>query len=191
MKRIGIFGGSFNPVHHGHLLLARAVREELGLDEILFVPCNESANRKKLLPATIRLRMLRAALGGLRGFSASDIEIKRGGLSRSIDTLRALKLAGKKSSKFFLLIGEDQAQEFPRWKEALELSRLSQVCVMARPGFLKNLVIHKKYHFKTVIVPQYEISSTEIRRRAKKNLPIEWLVPPKVLSILQSCRRAF
>ena len=185
-KRIGIFGGSFNPVHNGHLLLARAAKEALGLDEIVFVPCNQSAYRKKLLPAAVRLKMLRAALRGVKGYSVSDVEIKMGGVSRTVDTVRALAGRGE---RLFLLIGEDQVAEFPRWKEAGELARMAKVCVMARPGFKKLPLIHNKFHFRTLRVSQYEISSTEIRVRVKKNLPMDGLVPPKVLSILKSCRK--
>lgn len=188
VKRIGIFGGSFNPVHLGHLLIAHAAKDALQLDEIIFVPCHQSADRKKLLPAKVRLRMLRATLKGVRGFSVNDVELRRGGVSRSIDTLIHLKAAKKKESRFFLLIGEDQARKFPTWKEPEKLSKLSKVCVIKRPGFRKSGLIHKKFHFRTLNIPQYEISSTEIRRRCTKNLPMGFFINSEVLSILKAYR---
>jgi nicotinate-nucleotide adenylyltransferase len=188
MKRIGIFGGSFNPVHHAHLLVARAAKEALKLDELLLVPCNESAYGKKLMPAKARLAMLRLAVKGVPGFKVSDVELRLGGVSRSIDTLRALMAKEKAGAKWTLLIGQDQVAKFPSWKEAKRLSELAQVCVMARPGFKKSALIPRKFHFSTVVVPQYEISSTQIRQRLKKNLPIDWFVPGKILSFLKSNR---
>ena len=181
-KRVGIFGGSFNPVHNAHLALAAAAKKALRLDELLLVPCNRSAYRKKLMPARLRLRMLRAAVKGKRGLKVSDVEIRMGGVSRSIDTALALRRRYPEGTKFFLLIGEDQAREFPKWKEAEKLSGLLQVCVMARPGFRKAALIHQKFHFRTVKVSQYEISSTEIRHRLAKKLPLDGLVPKNILS---------
>ena len=188
MKRIGIFGGSFNPVHHGHLLLARGAFEVLKLDELVFVPCHDSADGKKLLPAARRLAMLKAALRGVKNFSVSDVDVKRGGISRSVDTLRELAAAEGKGAKFFLLIGGDQASQFSRWKEAEALARLAQICVLARSGHAPDIFIHKKYRFKTLNVPQYEISSSEIRSRLKKNLPLNWFLPSSALSIFKRCR---
>ena len=184
MKRIGIFGGSFNPVHHGHLLAARAAFERLKLDELVFVPCAQSAYGKKLWPAALRLKLLRAALRGAKGFAVSAMEIKRGGVSRSIDTLRAMQARAGKGTKFFLLMGADQALEFPRWKEALELSKLSKICVLERPGSQKSGLIHRKYSMQSVGIPKYEISSSEIRTRLKNKLPIDWLVPEAVAKAL-------
>lgn len=188
MQRIGIFGGSFNPVHRAHLKLAAEARKKLRLDTVLFVPCMRSAYGKKLLPAKARLHMLKLALKGKRGFEASDVEIKMGGVSRSIDTLKKLMAQYGEGAKFFLLIGADQAVEFPKWKSAERLSRLSQVCVMARPGFRKDPLAHKKFHFRTVKVSQYEISSTEIRHLLKKKVSVSHLVSPKILKFLQSNR---
>jgi nicotinate-nucleotide adenylyltransferase len=182
-EKVGVFGGSFSPLHLGHLLVAREAQERLGLDEILFMPCARSANNKNLLPSALRLRLLRAALRGQKKFRLDARELKRGGVSRSIDSLRELK-AERPKDKFFLLIGQDQASDFPRWKEAEELARLCQVVVLGRPGYAKNADIHRKYHFETVKVSQYEISSTQIRARLKKNLSIEWFVPQQLLRFL-------
>jgi nicotinate-nucleotide adenylyltransferase len=188
MRRIGIFGGAFNPVHHAHLLVARAAQEALGLDEIVFVPCNRSAYSKKLFPAQARLRMLQASLRGTQGFWASDLEIRRGGISRSIDTVKELKRRMGPGHQFFLLIGADQVPKFPFWKDALQLSKLSKICVMARPGYQTVPLIHKKFGLKIVNVPQYEISSTKIRDRLKRRLSLKWLVPEIILPILRSLR---
>jgi nicotinate-nucleotide adenylyltransferase len=185
MKRVGIFGGSFNPVHHAHVMVARAAQEALGLDEVVFVPCARSAHGKKLMPAALRLRMLRAALRGMVGFRLSDVEIKRGGMSRSIDTLEAFTQESAPGTKFFLLIGQDQVAQFSSWKDADRLSQLSKICVMTRPGYRKNKVTHKKFHMRVINVPQYEISSTLIRLRLKKNLPVDGMASSSVLKILK------
>jgi nicotinate-nucleotide adenylyltransferase len=186
MERIGIFGGSFNPVHHGHLLAARAAREALGLDRLFFVPCNASAYGKPLLEGRLRLAMLRAALKAEKGFEASDLELKRPGVSRSIDTLRCFKKSYGRGARFYLLIGQDQVAEFPAWKEAEALSKLAQVCVLARPLNTKHTKILKKFGLRELEIPQYEISSTEIRKRLKKNLSVAWLLPPQVLKVLMA-----
>jgi nicotinate-nucleotide adenylyltransferase len=183
-KRIGIFGGSFNPVHHGHLLVARAAAEALRLDELRFVPCFRSAHGKKLMPAGLRLKMLKAVLRGVPGFVVDDCEIRRGGISRSVDTLRELRRRLGPQARFFFLIGQDQVLEFPKWKEADGIGQLARISVLTRPGYRKNTLIHKKYRFLTVDVPQYEISSSEIRSRLKKKLSIDWLLPEAALSFL-------
>lgn len=190
MKRIGIFGGSFNPVHLGHILAARAAKKKLGLDQIIFVPCCQSADRKKLMPANLRLKILKAAVKNIPGFLVSDLEIKRGGISRSIDTIRHFKNQVGDTRKIIMIIGEDQAAQFFTWKEALSISKLSKVCVMSRPGFRKDPLIHRKFHFKTVKIPQYEISSSFLRSQIKKYLPFSSLLALKNLSILKEIRNS-
>lgn len=175
-------------MHNGHLLLAMQALEALKLDELIFIPCAESADRKKLLPSALRLKILKAAIRGIKKFRVSSIEIKKGGVSRSIDTVESLKDASPRGSRFYLLIGEDQAQRFPGWKDAGRLSKLAKVCVMARPGFRKLPLIHKKFHFRAVEVSRYEISSSQIRNRIQKKLPLNHLLPDSALSILKSRR---
>lgn len=184
MKRLGIFGGSFNPPHYGHLLAAQAAKEKLGLDELVVVPCRESADGKRLLPGLRRLGMLRAALRGLPGFSVDDLELKRPGVSRSIDTVREFEKRLGNGTKLFLIIGEDQAQRFPRWHEALELSRRAQVCVLARPPYRISAALKRRYGFRYLAIPKIEISSALIWERKRLGLPLRWLAPEVVLKAL-------
>jgi nicotinate-nucleotide adenylyltransferase len=184
-RRIGVFGGSFSPIHFGHLFAARAAQRRLKLDEVLFVPCAASAYGKRLLPAAKRLKLLRLALKGLPGFALSDIEIRRGGVSRSVDTIRELAGQAGPAERFFLLIGSDQVGAFPKWKEAGVLARLAQVCILDRPGSPRLKAIEKKYGMKALKIPQHDISASEIRRRLEKNNSLAGLLPPAVEKALK------
>jgi nicotinate-nucleotide adenylyltransferase len=184
MKRVGIFGGSFNPVHHGHLLVARDAFEKLKLDELIFVPCGQSAYGKKLLPGPLRLKLLRGSLRGIPGYRVSDLEIRNPGISRSVDTLRALKEPG---IRHYLLIGADQVAKFPKWKEASKIPGLAQICVLARPGARESPAIQRKFRMRHLDSVHVGISSSEIRLRLRKKLPVDWLLP--VYALKQFGRR--
>jgi nicotinate-nucleotide adenylyltransferase len=185
VKRIGIFGGSFDPVHLGHLLVAHAAREEMNLDQLIFVPANLSPfkTRNHPAPEALRLRMLRLALAGLNWCSVSDLELKRGGISYTVDTVRSLasQFAG---CRLFLLIGEDNLAGLPEWKEAGELKARVEFLVIPRPGSstaaeLPGITLHwlKGWPIK--------ISSSVIRQRVREGLPVDHLVPPGVADIIR------
>lgn len=189
LRSLGIFGGSFNPVHTGHVLLARHAREALKLDGLWLVPCARSADGKELAPDALRLRWLKAALRGEEGLRASDIELKRGGISRTIDTLRALRASLGPDVAFTLLMGQDQASRFPRWKEAAAIAALARLVVFGRPGLpLKPLA--KPFHATFVSAPLFEISSSEIRLRVRHKKSLALLVPP-ALVLDASLKKAF
>jgi len=180
--KLGIFGGTFDPVHHGHLIVAEAVRESVGLDRILFVPTLISPHKQDAdaTPATQRLAMLREAVKPNPFFEVLDIEIERGGVSYTVDTLRALGQSNP-GDALYLLIGADNLREFGTWREPSEILKLGTLVVMDRPGFpaggeepvLPARTIRCR-------VPAIDISGTEIRRRVKEGLPISFLVPPPV-----------
>lgn len=175
MKQIGLFGGSFNPVHRGHLLLAQAALAQLGLDEVWFVPCAESADGKVLAPAASRLRWLRKAVKDEPGFKVCDLELKRGGVSRTITTLRQLRrLAGAKR-RFTLLMGEDQAVRFHTWKEADKIPALAGLAAFKREGVRKKVI--SGFQFQWVEFPYVKISSSEIRLRIKQKKSLLKLLP--------------
>ncbi len=174
--KIGILGGSFNPVHHGHLVLATRVAEALRLDRVLFVPAaiQPLKRRDTLAPARHRWAMLKAALRGNPKFRACDLEIRRGGVSYTVDTLREIGRRAKAS--LYLILGADALELLPRWREAAEVRRLASLVVAARSGLrvrpgMPNIVIG---------MPLLEISGTEIRRRVRKGLSIRYLVPDAV-----------
>src|SRR5258706_6642624 len=133
--RVGLFGGSFDPVHLGHLLVAQAAREELGLSRLFFIPAGQSPFKPDSppSPATERLRLLRLALAGKDWCEIDDQEIRRGGVSYSIDTVRdySRRHAG---AQLYYLIGADHVAQLPKWREAQELARLVEMVVIPRPG---------------------------------------------------------
>jgi nicotinate-nucleotide adenylyltransferase len=132
--RIALFGGSFDPVHLGHLLVAQAAREELGLSRLFFVPAAQSPFKPELktTPANLRLRLLRLALAGNAWCEIDEQEIRRGGVSYTIETLRDYA-RGYPQATLFYLIGEDHLPALPRWREARALAQLAEFVVIPRP----------------------------------------------------------
>jgi nicotinate-nucleotide adenylyltransferase len=176
-ERIGVLGGTFNPVHTGHLILARDAAEQFSLDRVLFMPCAQPSHKpaSRLAPARRRVAMLRAAVRGEPRFQVSTLEIERGGISYSVDTLRELRRRHPRAD-FFFVIGGDTVGELPSWKSMGELLRLCTFVAMRRPGFTASRRIPVK-RFRGHLV---EISSSEIRARRAKGLSIRHLVPPGV-----------
>jgi nicotinate-nucleotide adenylyltransferase len=187
-KRIGILGGTFNPVHVGHLLAARRAQEALRLDQVLFLPCNRPAlkSHESLWPAAFRLKLLWAALKGQPGFSVEDLELKRGGVSYTVETLEALR-SRYRGADFFFLLGTDAALDLPRWKRADDLKSLARLVVLTRPGAqfpVPGSRLIKRFGLQMLQIPSLEVSSTEIRNRLKQGHPIAWMVPRAVEGIL-------
>jgi len=175
-KRVGIFGGSFDPVHLGHLLVARAAREEMKLDRLIFVPANRSPFKQESPPApdALRLRMLRLALAGVEWSCVSDVELKRGGVSYSVDTVRTL---GREfpGAQLFLLIGEDNLESLSSWREVGTLLKLVEFLVIPRPGAasapeLPGATLHRLTGW------PIHLSSSQIRQRVRDGLPVDHLV---------------
>ena len=176
--KIAIYGGTFDPIHHGHLILAREAVEKLGLDRLIFVPNTISPHklaRQSASPAA-RLAMVRAAIEGEGSFAADDLEIQRGGPSYAIDTVEVLQ-ARHSAAEWFYLIGGDNIAALHTWKRFEELQRLAQFVVFTRPGDSAS-------HAYPVIQRQIEISATEIRERVAKGLSIRYLVPEPVREII-------
>ena len=176
-RAIGLFGGSFNPVHSGHVLLARHARKALGLDEVWLIPCARSADRKALAPGALRLRWLRLALRGEEGLKASDIELKRGGVSRTVDTLRQLRCELGEGVAFTVLLGQDQALRLPRWKDAVLLTGLCRLAVFRRSGVGPDL----GPGFRPLNAPLFDISSSDIRARIRARRSVGLLLPPALV----------
>src|SRR5947207_3112240 len=176
MQRIGLLGGSFNPVHLGHLLLAQAAREELQLSRLFFIPAAQSPFKPDLTlaPAEQRLRLLRLALAGQTDCEIDDQEIKRGGVSYTIDTVRdyVRRFPGARLS---YLIGADHAPQLPKWHDAGELARLVQFVVLPRPG---ESVSPLPAPFRGLVLAGIPlgVSSSQIRERVKAGLPVDLLV---------------
>lgn len=179
MNKIGILGGTFDPIHHGHLITAQALVQLRKLDKIFFIPCYISPHKtdKNHSDAIHRLNMLKLATTGIQYFEYSSIEIDRQGISYSIDTIREFK---KKYDNIELIIGYDNIEKFFTWKQPEELIRLTQLVVMERE--YTNKFPKDKYYEAAAFVktPTIDIKATDIRNRVKQNLPIDFLVPEKV-----------
>lgn len=184
--KIGLLGGSFDPVHAGHLLAARAAREELGLARMFFIPAAQSPFKPDTPPAPERLRLLRLALAGETACEVDDLEIRRGGVSYTIETLRhyAEKFAG---AELFYLLGADQAAQLPQWRQAGELARLAEFVVVPRPGEAPAAP-PAPFRGRALRGFPLAVSSSEIRARVKAGLPLTHLTPAAVAEAIANNR---
>ena len=186
MKRIGVLGGAFNPIHLAHLIIAEDVRQQMHLDTVLFIPYSKPPHKDhdELIDAETRLKLIKMAIADNPYFEASDIEIKRGknSITYTVDTLMELREMHKAEQvKFYLIIGIDNLIELHTWKDPGKLFLLSEVVVINRPGFLIQNV-KNEYNRQVVFVPapNIDISATDIRFKIKENKSIKYLVPKAV-----------
>jgi len=188
-RRIGILGGSFDPPHLGHFLCARAVAEKLQLDRVLVIPANIQPHKLEgsIVSPELRLKMTSAACRLDPLFQVSDLEIQRGGVSYTVETLRELVVKYPLgSNSLYLILGADSAADLPRWKEPEEILQLASLAIMDRAGaLLTELPVGWAKKIVRTVTPNVDISSTEIRRRISVGLPITWLVPGSVERIIR------
>jgi nicotinate-nucleotide adenylyltransferase len=180
MKPVGIFGGTFDPIHTGHLIAAQAVKEIRNLEKIIFIPAFISPHKTdaEILSARHRLNMVRLSTQNIPYFDYSDIEIKKESVSYTIDTLLALK---NKYEKIELIIGYDNIFDFSTWKEPDLIIELAKLIVLRRKTSVKPATADKYFHAAIFVdTPAIDISSSEIRQRAAENMPIDFLVHHKV-----------
>ncbi|PYI49030.1 MAG: nicotinate (nicotinamide) nucleotide adenylyltransferase [Verrucomicrobia bacterium] len=179
LKKIGIYGGSFDPIHHGHLILAREAREVLDLEKVIFVPAALSPLKARAAAATgdMRLKMLHAAIKGEERFTVNDCELRRPPPSWTIDTVLEIRKR-ETDSEIYLLIGEDNVATLDRWRRFDELKEMVRFVVLDRTGsqMQRNYqIVHRKI----------DISATEIRQRVAHGQSIRYLVPPAVEQLIQ------
>jgi nicotinate-nucleotide adenylyltransferase len=181
LKKVAIYGGSFNPIHVGHLITAGYVREICGLDKIIFIPCYISPHKTDTTPVDgqKRLDMVKAAIAHIPHFGVSDYELKKGGVSYTIDTVKYLK---KKYDQVELIIGYDNLLVFDKWKNPDELvSHVNLIVLKRSTDTQKGLKKNKYFQFANIInTPIIDVSSSEIRDRIKKRKSIDYLVPEQV-----------
>ena len=188
MERLGLFGGSFDPVHNGHLLVAMAASEELALSRLYFIPAAQSPFKPGSTPAPAneRLRLLRLALAGRTNYEVDDQEIHRGSISYSIDTVRAYS-ANFPDAQLFYLIGADHIAQLPKWREAEELARLVEFVVIPRPGEMPA-TLPAPYRLRHLGGFPFGVSSSQIRNRIKAGRSIDGLVPEIVADAIANSR---
>ena len=179
--RIGIFGGTFNPPHLAHLLIAELSREAYSLDRILWIPNANPPHKESadLAPVADRLAMVKLAIANNPFFEVSEIEIERHGTSYTIDTIRELKRKSP-ANEYFLLIGGDSLAEFRSWREPEGILKEVRLIVYDRPGVAPFEHAFSADRVLRMPVPQLEISGTEIRRRCTAGTSIRYLVPDSV-----------
>jgi len=182
MKKYGIFGGTFNPPHIAHSIVAENVRQQLNLDKIIFIPSGNPP-LKNSIPAEHRLAMAKLAFGNNKNFEVSEIEIDRP--DEKSFTVNTLQMLQKKyindQVELFLIVGIDNLIDFPKWKEPEKLFELSEVVVINRPNFSDtDSKIEFSSKVKFVTVPFLEISSSSIRQLVSDNRSIHYLVNPDV-----------
>ncbi|MDP1821353.1 MAG: nicotinate-nucleotide adenylyltransferase [Acidimicrobiales bacterium] len=184
-ERVGLFGGTFDPPHVGHLATAVNVRHELRLDRVLLVVNNvpwQKVGSREISPADDRLAMVEAAVGEVEGIEASRLELDAGGLSYTADTLGTL-LAEDPSRALFVVLGSDAAAGLLTWERADEVRDRASVVVVERPGSPETPPL-PGWRWERVEVPSLEVSSTDLRARVAEGRPLDYLVPREVVECI-------
>ena len=183
--RVGIFGGTFDPIHVGHLVAAVNVRHALQLDRLLLVVANvpwQKTGLRSITPAGDRLAMVEAAVADVPGIEASRIELDRGGASYTADTVAEVA-AMFPGAALFCVVGADAADELDTWDRAGEIARLATLVVVNRPGSVRTASL-PGWRVVEVEVPALEVSSTDLRARAVDGRPLDYLVPLGAVRII-------
>jgi len=186
--RLGVFGGTFDPIHHGHLVAADEVRARLNLDKVLFVPAGMPPHKldQDISPTRHRLAMLQLAIASNPGFALSRVDLDRHGPCYTVDTLALLHDEFGPGTQLFFLMGMDSLADILTWRNPERLIRLAQIVVVGRPGFeadvteLDKVLPGAAERITIVDTPLMEVSSSDIRQRVREGLPIRYQVPEAV-----------
>ena len=184
--KIGILGGTFNPVHIGHLILAEEAREKLGLEKMVFVPANQPPHKDNsdIAAGSIRLKMLKLAIKGNKHFGVSDAEIKRQGRSYTIDTIREFKQKYPADEVYFI-IGSDLLKYLDEWKDLSEINKMVKFIAATRPGYPLEKI---PAYIKTLGIRAVDISGFEVRRCILENKSFRYLVPEAVFNYINKAK---
>ena len=187
-QRLGVFGGTFDPPHRGHLAVAKAAQRTFALDRVLLVVANDPWKKspdRAITPPADRLAMVQALASNQAGLEVSDREIRRGGPSYTVVTLRELA-AAHPDSELFLIIGRDLVDDFSSWHESVEIGRLATIVVVDRPGYVTD----PQRDWKMLIIEPVDVSSTELREQLQQTLPADSKalshMTPEVLQVIRS-----
>lgn len=194
-RRVGIMGGTFDPIHYGHLVLAEEVKEVLGLTEVIFIPAGQPPHKQNgpVTSAQLRLEMVIAATKGNPSFSVSRMEIDETGKSYTVKTLKKLKATLEPETELFFITGADTLLDLKNWYAADEVLGLCTFVGATRPGYLPDLIVaeaqrlmtQKAARIELIPIPGLAISSTEIRQRVSQKRTIKYLVPEGVEAIIR------
>lgn len=187
MKRIGLFGGTFNPIHMGHLAIAQMAQEAFKLDKVIFIPSHQPPHKNiaSLAPACDRYKMVKLAIAGNDRFEVSDVETLRDGKSYTIDTLRYFQKVYSSKAKLFFIVGGDSFSTLPKWKNIGEILRLVTFIVVNRPGTNAS---KKNIRHLTVTKPGIDISSSYLRQRIESGKSVRYLVPEAIFYYIEKHR---
>jgi nicotinate-nucleotide adenylyltransferase len=182
--RIGLYGGSFDPVHNGHLLVARAAVEELALDRLVFIPAAQSPFKPGTVPApaAARVRMLRSALAGEPRCRVDELELRRGGISYTVETVRHFAQTHPEATLSWL-VGADHVPTLPQWREAGALAEMVEFIVIPRPGE-PAASLPSPWRLTQLRGWPLRVSSSEIRARVAQGLSVSQLVPARAAEII-------
>jgi nicotinate-nucleotide adenylyltransferase len=196
VRRLGILGGTFDPIHHGHLLAAEEAYHQLALDRVLFVPAGVPPHKpaRPISSADHRVRMVELAIAGKPYFALSRVDVDRPGLSYTVDTLELLRATWGPDPRFFFIEGNDSLSDIACWYRPQRLIELCELAVVARPGSQIDLPelerrlpgISRRIHW--VKIPLLEISSSDLRARVRAGRSISYLVPREVEAYIQEHR---
>jgi len=185
--RIGVMGGTFDPIHHGHLVAASEVVQEFDLDEVVFVPTGIPQNKKHVLPAEHRYLMTVIATASNPRFTVSRVDIDRAGATYTIDTLRDLRTERPNADLFFIS-GADAVAEILEWKDSSQLFDLAHFVAVTRPGHPLTISGLPADDVSLLEVPALSISSTDCRDRVRRGSPVWYLVPDGVVQYIAKYR---
>jgi len=186
MQRLGVFGGTFDPVHNGHLAAAVNARRALRLDRVLVVPAREPWQKqgRQLAPADARLAMLEAAFEGVDGVEVSGLELDRPGPTYTSDTAKELK-AQRPDDELFLIVGADAASDLATWDRPDVIRDLTTIVIVSRADIEEPGAPGPDWRVEHVRIPPLAISSTDLRRRAADGDPLEGLMPAAAIRCLR------
>ena len=198
MEKVGLFGGSFNPIHLGHLIVARAVAERVGLARVIFLPSGRPPHKDEndLLDGVHRGAMVELAIAGEAIFSFSDYDLTRHGPSFTIDTVRHFRAGLEADDELCWIIGADSLRELPTWRSVGELVEACRIITAARPGWKTDVWDDLRRTFNddqvakirsgVVETPLIDISATDIRRRVSSGLSVRYLMPGQVIRYIRA-----
>ncbi|MCR6690445.1 MULTISPECIES: nicotinate-nucleotide adenylyltransferase [Cellulomonas] len=185
MTRLGVMGGTFDPVHHGHLVAASEVAARFGLDEVVFVPTGVPSfkQHQDVTPAEHRYLMTVIATASNPRFTVSRVDVEREGVTFTVDTLRDLK-AARPGAELFFITGADAIEQILTWKDAEELFTMAQFVAVTRPGHTLSVEGLPVDRVHVVEIPALAISSTDVRARSRAGQPVWYLVPDGVVQYI-------